>query len=153
VNFFPLLAILFLSLPLIEIYFMIQIGSVIGAGWTVLAIISTAVLGAALIRRQGFGVYMRMNSSLEKGEIPAMEMLEGLALLVSGLMLLTPGFITDATGFLLLVPPLRQWLVLNLLKRHFIQQVDVTGTQTKYTHSELGQRKGPIDGDYRRIDE
>ena len=152
-NFFPLLAILFLSLPLIEIYFMIQIGSVIGAGWTVLAIISTAVLGAALIRRQGFGVYMRMNSSLEKGDIPAMEMLEGLALLVSGLMLLTPGFITDATGFLLLVPPLRQWLVLNLLKRHFIQQVDVTGTQTKYTHSELAQRKGPIDGDYRRIDD
>jgi len=153
VNFFPLLAILFLSLPLIEIYFMIQIGSVIGAGWTVLAIISTAVLGAALIRRQGFGVYMRMNSSLEKGDIPAMEMLEGLALLVSGLMLLTPGFITDSMGFLLLVPPLRQWLVLNLLKRHFIQQVDVTGTQTKYRHSELGQKKGPIDGDYRRIDD
>jgi UPF0716 protein FxsA len=149
----PLLVILFLSLPLIEIYLMIQIGSVIGAGWTVLAIVATAVLGAALIRRQGFGVYARMNRSLADGELPAMEMLEGLALLVSGLMLLTPGFITDALGFLLLVPPLRQSLVLNLLKRHFIQQVDMGTTHTGRVHREVRHHKGPIDGEYRRIDE
>jgi UPF0716 protein FxsA len=153
VNPFPLLVILFLSLPLIEIYVMIQIGSVIGAGWTVLAIVATAVLGAALIRRQGFGVYMRMNNSMAKGELPAMEMIEGLALLIAGLMLLTPGFITDAIGFLLLVPALRQALALSLLKSHFIQRVDPGDVQARYRHTEVHHQKGPIDGEYRRIDD
>ena len=148
---FPLFAILFLSIPLIEIYLMIQVGSVIGAGWTVLAIIATAVIGAGLIRQQGFGVYQRMNRNMASGELPAMEIFEGLALLISGLMLLTPGFITDAIGFLILIPPLRQWFVLNMLKKHFIQQVD--GDFTVHRHSEIRHKKTHIEGDYRRLDE
>ena len=102
---FPLLVLLFISAPLIEIWLMINIGSVIGAGWTILAIIATAMIGASLVRLQGLGVYARMHQSTQRGEIPAMEMIEGLTLFISGVLLLTPGFITDALGFLLLIPP------------------------------------------------
>ena len=146
-NPFPLLALAFLAIPLIEIYVMIQIGSVIGAGWTVLSIVATAVIGAFIIRLQGFGVYQRMNRSMEAGELPAMEMLEGLALLVAGLLLLTPGFITDALGFLLLVPPLRKKLVLGMLKKFFIQQVGPGAPSS----GPAGRQ--PIEGDYRRLDD
>jgi len=150
---FPLLAILFLSFPLLEIYVMIQVGSEIGAGWTVLAIIATAVIGAGLIRQQGFGVYQRMNRNMANGELPAMEILEGFALLISGLMLLTPGFITDAIGFFILVPPLRQWLVLNMLKKHFIQQVDTDSAYSVHRHTEVRHQQRPIDGEYKRLDD
>lgn len=150
---FPMLAVAFLAIPLFEIYTMIKIGSVIGAGWTVVAIIATAVIGAGLIRQQGFGVYQRMNRSMASGELPAMEMLEGLALLIAGLLLLTPGFITDTMGFLVLIPPLRQWFVLNLLKKHFIQQVDGASGFQVYRHSEIRHHQRPIDGDFRRLDE
>jgi UPF0716 protein FxsA len=149
---FPLLVILFLSIPLFEIYIMIQVGSVIGAGWTVLSIIATAVIGAGLIRQQGFGVYQRMNLSMAKGELPAMEMFEGIALLVAGLMLLTPGFITDAIGFLILIPPLRQWFVLNMLKRNFIHQVDGNPVHSGQRNPEVSHHQRPIDGEYRRLD-
>ena len=153
-KFFPLLTVvLFLSIPLIEIYLMIQIGSVIGAGWTVFAIVATAVIGVTLIRRQGFGVYQRMHRSMENGELPAMEIFEGLALLISGLLLLTPGFITDSFGFLILVSPLRRWFVLNLLKRHFIQQVDGAGVHAVHRRTEIHRQQRPIDGDFRRLDD
>jgi len=146
-NPFPLLALVLLAIPLIEIYVMIRIGSVIGAGWTVLSIVATAVIGAFIIRMQGFGVYRRMNRSMAAGELPAMELLEGLALLIAGLLLLTPGFITDALGFLLLVPPLRRNIVLGLLKKHFIQPVGPDRAP--------GRAGGqpPIEGEYRRLDD
>jgi UPF0716 protein FxsA len=119
-NVLPLVAILLILAPLIEIWIMIDIGSVIGAGWTILAIVATALLGMALVRYQGLGVYLRLQQTAERGELPAMEMLEGLALLISGLLLLFPGFVTDTLGFLLLVPPLRRWAVLHLLRRQFV---------------------------------
>ena len=109
----PFGLLLFILAPIIEIWLMIDIGSVIGAGWTVLAIISTAIIGASLVRFQGVGVYARLNQTAARGEIPAMEMIEGLSLFISGVLLLTPGFITDALGFLILIPPLLQ--VINII--------------------------------------
>ncbi len=112
---FRYLLILFLLVPLVEIYFLIQVGRVIGAGWTVFFVVFTAVLGAALLRVQGLSTLARVQSSLEQGRLPAVELLEGMMLLVAGALLLTPGFVTDGFGFLLLVPPLRRaaatWLI------------------------------------------
>ena len=112
---FRYLFLLFLLVPLVEIYFLIQVGKVIGAGWTVFCVVFTAVLGAALLRVQGLSTLNRVQRSLEQGRMPAVELLEGLMLLVAGALLLTPGFVTDAIGFLLLVPPLRRraarWLI------------------------------------------
>lgn len=113
---FRLLFLLFLVIPLIEIFFLIQVGQVIGAGWTIFLVVATAVLGAFLLRLQGFQTLQRAQASMSRGEIPAIEMMEGLCLLVSGALLLTPGFVTDSIGFALLIPPLRQMLILQMMK-------------------------------------
>lgn len=143
----PIGLLLFILAPVAEIWLMIDIGSVIGAGWTILAIISTAIIGASLVRFQGMGVYTRLNQTAARGELPAMEMIEGMALFISGILLLTPGFITDAMGFLLLIPPLRRWFALNTLKRFFITPA-VPGQAGPFS----SEQKTPIEGEYRRID-
>lgn len=108
---FRSLFILFLLIPLIEIYFLIQVGSVIGAGWTIFAVVATAVIGAWLLRMQGFSTLQRAQMTMAQGQIPAVAMLEGVALIISGALLLTPGFFTDTVGFLLLIPAVRQRLI------------------------------------------
>lgn len=113
---FRLLFVLFLIVPLVEIYFLIQVGQVIGAGWTVFLVVATAVIGAFLLRLQGFQTLHRAQTSMAQGQLPATEMLEGLCLLISGALLLTPGFVTDTLGFLLLTPPVRQALIKQMLK-------------------------------------
>lgn len=115
---FRFLFLLFLVIPLVEIYFLIQVGQVIGAVWTICLVVGTAVLGAFLLRLQGFQTLQRAQTSMARGEIPAKEMLEGLCLLVSGALLLTPGFVTDSIGFLLLLPPVRQALIVYMLKNN-----------------------------------
>ncbi|MTI62776.1 FxsA family protein [Methylophaga sp.] len=113
---FRLLFVLFLIVPLVEIFFLIQVGQVIGAGWTIFLVVATAVIGAFLLRLQGFQTLRRAQNTMQRGQLPATEMLEGLCLLVSGALLLTPGFVTDTMGFLLLIPPVRQLLIAQMLK-------------------------------------
>ncbi len=114
---FPVLLVLIITVPLLEIYLLIQIGSLIGVLPTILLIVLTAVLGAALLRQQGLATLNRFRASLERNELPAMEILEGVVLLVGGALLLTPGFITDVIGFLCLLPVSRQAIVRNVLSR------------------------------------
>jgi UPF0716 protein FxsA len=113
---FRFLFVLFLLIPLIEIYFLIQVGQVIGAVWAIFLVVATALIGAFLLRLQGFQTLHRAQSAMARAQIPAMEMLEGLCLLVSGALLLTPGFFTDTLGFLLLLPPLRRSVISHILK-------------------------------------
>jgi UPF0716 protein FxsA len=109
--------IIFIVVPLVELYFMLQVGEVVGAFSTVLLVVFTAIAGGLLVRQQGFSTMLRMRETAARGETPALEMIEGSILLLSGIMLLLPGFITDALGFLLLVPPLRKAFILWLLRR------------------------------------
>ena len=102
---------LFVGVPLIELYFLIKIGSQIGALSTIGLSIFTALLGGALVRVQGFSVLMRVRDAMARNQVPALEMLDGAMLLVAGLVLLLPGFFTDIVGFLLLIPPLRQIII------------------------------------------
>ena len=108
---FRIFFILFLIVPLVEIYFLIKVAGIISAGWTIFAIVATAVMGAGLLRVQGASTLLRAQSNMMKGVLPAMEMMEGFALALSGVLLLTPGFFTDTLGFLLLIPPVRRWLI------------------------------------------
>lgn len=110
-----LLLLIFIVVPLVEIGLFIQIGGVIGALPTIGLIILTAVIGVALIRLQGVTTLTRIRDKLNRDEIPATDMVEGLLLLVAAVLLLTPGFFTDAAGFLLLVPALRRPLAVRLL--------------------------------------
>ncbi|MBK1723554.1 exlusion protein FxsA [Thiocystis violacea] len=141
-NVFVLL-LLFIGLPLIEIYFLIEVGSEIGALPTIALSILTAVIGTWLVRLQGFGVLMRVRRMMDQGEVPALEVLDGALILVAGLFLLLPGFLTDIVGFLLLVPPLRRWVV-----GRYVQVAPAHRTPTR------GEGQGPrvIEGDYRRDD-
>jgi UPF0716 protein FxsA len=108
--------------PLVELYLLIEVGSEIGALPTILLSIFTGALGIWLVRMQGLSVLFRVQRTLAQGEAPALEMLEGAVLMMAGLMLLFPGFITDTLGFLLLVPPLRRSLILAVLRRGGVMQ-------------------------------
>ena len=114
---FPILALAFLIVPIVEIYLLIKVGQVIGAGWTVALVVLTAVIGVWLLRLQGLSTLLRARQKLEHDELPAQELLEGVCLVVAGALLLTPGFFTDTIGFLLLLPPSRRWLVRRLAER------------------------------------
>ncbi|HID48381.1 MAG TPA: FxsA family protein [Chromatiales bacterium] len=147
---FRYLLLLFLLVPLIEIYFLIKVGDVIGAGWTVFLVVFTAVVGVWLLRVQGLGTLYRVQASLEQGELPATAMLEGMLLLVAGALLLTPGFVTDTIGFLLLVPPLRHRLAAWLLFRGVLQ-AGMPPPRRPGPGSDHGRRT--IEGEYKRRDE
>jgi len=114
---FPLMFLLFLLVPLLEIYLFIRVGSLIGVTPTILVVILTAVIGTLLLRHQGLSTWRRVNRALERGELPAFAMMEGVILLVGGALLLTPGFFTDVLGFLALIPPLRRALIHAFLRR------------------------------------
>ena len=121
-NPLKILIVLFIAIPVIEIYLLIKVGSVIGAIPTILMIIGTAVLGATLLRMQGISTFQRVQAAMQRGEIPAIEMLEGLILLISGALLLTPGFFTDAIGFVALIPPARRAFIVWMLQHSNIMQ-------------------------------
>ncbi len=112
---FKLLFILFLTIPLIEITILIEIGKVVGAAYTIALVIGTAVLGAALLRQQGISTLMKVQASIDQGNLPAAELIEGMMLLVAGALLLTPGFFTDIFGFLILIPTLRHRIAQKFL--------------------------------------
>ncbi|ADE13375.1 FxsA cytoplasmic membrane protein [Nitrosococcus halophilus Nc 4] len=151
---FRLLFFLFLTFPLIEIYFLIRVGSAIGPGWTVFLCIFTAVVGAALLRQQGFSTLSRVQTTMARGEVPALEMLEGAVLLTCGIFLLTPGFFTDTLGFLGLIPSLRQAFVLWAVKRALQrEEFEVTVYRQGPDDSSHRQRPRVIEGRAKREDE
>lgn len=114
------LFLLFLVVPLIEIYFLIEIGDVIGAGFTIFMVVLTALIGAALVRYQGFTTLARAQAEMLNNRMPAMEVIEGALLLLAGALLLIPGFVSDAMGFLILIPPLRKTLVSRFLRKRVV---------------------------------
>jgi UPF0716 protein FxsA len=145
---FPVLLLLFLLVPLVEIYVMIKVGDVIGALPTVLLVVLTAVAGAALARFQGLATLQRLQATLGRGETPAIEMVEGVFLLVGALLLLTPGFITDLLGFVCLIPITRRALAFRALKRFTL--VTPAGTGQKPS---AGDSTRTLEGEYRRDDD
>ena len=144
-----LLFLLFLLVPLVEIYFLIQVGSMIGAIPTIALVVFTALLGAMLLRFQGLTTLQRTRSVLAQGQVPALEMFEGVLLVFSGALLLTPGFVTDAIGFLFLVPPFRKVVIHWFLSRSTINVQQFGDSPPKASGS------GPhtIEGEYRREDD
>lgn len=109
--FFRLLA-LFVLLPIVELALLIQLGQAIGLPWTLAIVVTTGFLGATLARRQGLRAWLAIRAELQNGRMPAGALVDGLMILVGGIVLLTPGILTDLLGFALLVPVTR-----NILKR------------------------------------
>lgn len=101
---------LFVALPFAELAVIVAAADAIGLGWTFLALIAMSVAGAWLVRREGSAIWRRANDELRAGRMPARELLDGALALLGGALLLTPGFITDALGLVLLFPPTRALL-------------------------------------------
>jgi len=116
------LIILFTLVPVVELYFLIKIGAYIGALNTVMIVIITGVAGAVLARQEGFKVLRRIQDDMDNLRMPADSLLDGFFVLVGGILLLTPGFVTDTLGFILVIPFTRKILrrvLKKKIQRHF----------------------------------
>lgn len=130
----PLLFLLFILVPIAEIYVIIQVGQAIGALWTVLILIADSIIGARLLSWQGRRVWRKFQTAMAEGRIPHREVLDGVLIIMGGAFLLTPGFITDVFGLILLLPPTRAFvrrglvrLLLNPRRARFARVVVRTG--------------------------
>lgn len=129
-----LILLLLIMVPLIEIGLFIEVGGWVGGWTTVGLVILTAVVGLSLVRAQGLGVLKKLNNGMAGGTFPAGAAFDGIALFLAGALLLTPGFMTDMLGFLLLIPPLRTFLGGKLQARaHFSAAHVQRGQHTQYT--------------------
>jgi UPF0716 protein FxsA len=116
-----LLVLIFIAVPIAEIYVIIKVGEAIGPWWTVLILVADSLIGSWLLRSQGRRVWARFRETLQRGDIPHREVIDGVLVIFGGAFLITPGFLTDIIGALLLVPPtravFRRLLVRRLGKR------------------------------------
>lgn len=138
---------LLLIIPVAEIAVFIQVGSRIGVGMTLLLVLASAVLGIGLVRAQGFVTAARVQAMIAQGQSPALGMLEGLALLAAGVLLLIPGFVTDLIAFALLIPPLRRGII-----RFYLRHVRLEGTVTHHAPGTDKPGRTPLEGESRRED-
>lgn len=152
---------LFIGIPLLEIAVFIQVGGVLGVWPTIAATIATALAGSILLRAQGLAALGRARAQMDRGELPAREMFEGVCLVLAGALLLVPGFVTDAIGLLLFFPPFRELLRL-LIARHLAAKaargearIFVDGVEVDPRRGGRGptggRGSGVIDGDYRDV--
>lgn len=112
----------FLIVPFVEIYVLLEVGSLIGAFPTIFLVVFTAVLGAWLLKRQGFSTWQRFQNNLQQGIMPTYEIIEGPILLVGRALLLTPGFFSDLLGFACLIPALRKKIAEQVIENFLITE-------------------------------
>ena len=150
-----LILIAFVLVPIIEIAVFIEVGSQIGLLPTIGIVVLTAVIGTGLLRQQGLSVLFRIKENLQADRIPVRELFDGICLVIAGLLLLTPGFVTDAIGFLLFVAPLRRSLG-NYVGQQFFQKANVRFHQQGsdlHTDMQSSPISGPvIDGEFKEVD-
>nr|VFK06463.1 MAG: UPF0716 protein FxsA [Candidatus Kentron sp. LPFa]VFK22877.1 MAG: UPF0716 protein FxsA [Candidatus Kentron sp. LPFa] len=146
---FHWLFLFFLLTPIVEIYFLITVGSVIGAWPTVMLVVATALIGAYFVKQQGLSTLFRIRDGLHHGgdssAVPG-GLLEGMLILIAGALLLTPGFLTDTAGFVFLVPPWRGWIV-----SRFVPHWDnISRAGPSHAHGSAGG--AVIEGNFRQED-
>ena len=111
------LVLLFIVVPIVEIYVIIQVGQAIGALWTIALLVADSILGSVLMRSQGRAAWRRFNEAVAAGRVPAREVFDGVLVIFGGALLLTPGFVTDVFGAAFLLPPTRAGIRRLLLRR------------------------------------
>jgi UPF0716 protein FxsA len=120
------LVILFIVVPIAELYVIIKVGEAIGIWPTLALLFADAILGSMLLKHQGRGAWRRFNEALAQGRFPGKEVVDGLLIVIGGTLLLAPGFLTDIVGLLFLIPPTRA-IVRSILKRFTIGRFTVVG--------------------------
>ena len=143
---------IFAVMTLLEIYVLMTVGDVIGNWQTVLLVIMTALIGSTLLRQQGWSTMAKAQQSIAEGKTPALEMLEGVVILVSGVLLITPGFITDGLGLLGLMPLTRRYFINHILEKNaervFSQRNSVFIHRTKNQEKTSNNKNETIEGEF-----
>ena len=121
------LAILFLLVPIAELAVIVKVAGAVGIGWTILLLVAVGFVGAWLVKREGLGALRRIQAALDRGELPHREVLDGGLILLAGALMITPGFLSDVLGIILLFPPTRMAVRTALLGRFRRQVVHVAG--------------------------
>lgn len=132
----------FLVVPIVELYLFVEVSASIGFGAALLWIVGVSVVGAWLVRREGLSALRRANAKMATGELPTDELLTGMLILFAGALMLTPGFLTDAFGLLLLFPPTRA-LVRMRMRRRFAAAPIVIGGRFGPGFTGFGGPTGP----------
>ena len=138
-----LLVVVFIVVPIVELWVIIQVGQAIGVLPTLALLLADALLGSLLLRHQGRGAWRRFNAAIEERRFPAREVADGLLIAIGGTLLLTPGFLTDVFGVLLLVPPTRA-IVRRLSRAYFARRFVVVGAAS----APFGSGTAPPERDY-----
>jgi UPF0716 protein FxsA len=140
---------LFVVVPLVEIYVLIQVGQVIGGWWTLLLLLGTGLLGGLLVKREGAKAWRALTEALSRGRMPARELADGALVLVGGTLLLTPGLLTDVAGAFCILPftrPLARGALTRVVTRRLVGTVTTTSysrTTAGFTHDpRTGRRPG-----------
>ena len=135
------LALLFVVLPLVEIYFIVQLGQAIGPWWTILVLIGAGALGSWLVKREGGRAWRALQEALASHRMPAKELADGALILIGGTLLLTPGFLSDVFGFFCILPFTRP--VARRLLTEFITRKLLSGSSGGSGSHRTQQRPGP----------
>ncbi len=147
------LFLVFVAVPIVEIGLFIQVGGAIGLWPTLAIVVLTAFAGTILMRAQGLSTLNRLQSSLSEGRNPADPMAQGAMILVAGVLLLTPGFFTDAVGFAFLLPPVRAVLIKWVSSRVLANGGFYSQTVHSRTTTRNASGSGTIDGEYSVLDD
>jgi len=143
---------IFVVVTLSEIYVLVSVGDAIGAWSTILLVIITALIGSTLLKQQGWSIMAKAQQSIAEGRTPALEMLEGVVILVSGVLLLTPGFITDGLGLLGLMPWSRSYFINHFLEKNaervFSKRNSVFIHKTSNQETKTAIKDEPIEGEF-----
>lgn len=148
------LLILFIAMPIVEMWVLIQVGGIIGALPTIGLVLLTACIGLALLRVQGTNTLLSARQKLASNQVPARELADGLFFAIGGALLLTPGFVTDFIGFACLTPGIRT-LIIQFFIKHLFQsgRVNVAGFQGQPSSFQKPPKDNVIDGEYTRKDD
>jgi UPF0716 protein FxsA len=138
-----LLVALFIAVPLVEIYVIIQVGQAIGAWWTILLLVIDSILGSWLIRHEGSRAWRALSEALDSGRMPAKELADGALILIGGTLMLAPGFVTDAFGVLMILPLTRP-LFRRLLTRVVARRLVVFGAPAVHISPRAEMHNAPV---------
>jgi UPF0716 protein FxsA len=141
-----ILFLIVLIIPFAEIYLLLQVGSFLGAFPTIILVVFTAVLGSWLLKQQGFATFRRFQENIAQGVVPAYELIEGPIILLGGVLLLTPGFITDVLGLACLITPLRKKIAQYIIESRIIQQSSSAFQATKKAETNV------LEGEFKKED-
>lgn len=144
---------LFILVPIVELTVLIQVGSKIGSLTTIGLVFLTAIVGLAIIRRQGFATHLKAQEKIRRGELPASEVAEGFMLAFAGLCLLIPGFVTDAMGALLLISPLRKAVAATVALDFLKKRMNMRPSWSQQDARQAERPTHVIEGEYRADDD